>query len=340
MGLATMKYDKTILTRRAMLASCAAVFAAAGMPPHVFAQDTLWKPNQAVEIVVGVGPGGANDRTARDIERFLKSGGFVPAGSFVSNKPGGGHSVALAYTLSHPNEANILQVSGGVMLSNNILGRSPISYKQFTPIATLFDEQMVFAVGANSAIKTAQDLADRLKADPASVSFSISTGIGTTNHISVLLLAKQLGLDVKKIKAVSFNSSIEGITATIGGHIDVVVTTPFALDPFVESGDLRYIAAASAVRSGGLLADVPTWRELGHDIVVAAWRLVIAPPDLTPAQIAYWDNAFVAVTDTEEWNAMLAKESLVAHRLNSAETKAYLDSEDARYRELLASISK
>lgn len=37
---------------------------------------------------------------------------------------------------------------------------------------------------------------------------------------------------------------------------------------------------------------------------------------------------------------MLAKESLVPHRLTSAETKAYLDSEDARYRELLATVTK
>ncbi|MND64712.1 Tripartite tricarboxylate transporter family receptor [compost metagenome] len=335
-----MTHNKTLLTRRTVLASSFALAGAVAMPSVLSAQSTRWEPTKPIEVVVGVGPGGANDRTARDIERFLKDGGFTPAGSFVSNKPGGGHSVALAYTLSHPGEANILQAVGGVMLSNNILGRSPISYTQFTPIATLFDEQMVFAVGANSSIKNAQDLVDKLKADPSSVSFSISTGIGTTNHISVLLLAKQLGVDLQKIKAVSFNSSTEGVTATIGGHIDVVVTTPFALNPFIESGDLRYIAAASAERSGGLLADIPTWRELGHNIVVPAWRMVIAPPDLTSEQISYWDKAFAALTETEEWKAMLAKESLVAHRMSSAETKAYLDSEDARYRELLALVSK
>lgn len=335
-----MKPDNLFLTRRTMLAATFAAMAASTIPGKLFAQNAAWSPDKPVEVVVGVGPGGANDRTARDIERFLKDGDFTPKGSIVSNKPGGGHSVALAYTLSHPGEANILQVIGGVMLSNNILGRSPISYKQFTPIATLFDEQMVFAVGKNSSIKSAEDLVAKLQADPSSVSFSISTGIGTTNHISVLLLAKQLGLDLAKVKAVSFNSSTEGVTATIGGHIDVVVTTPFALNPFVESGDLRYIAAASAERSGGLLAEVPTWKELGHDIVVPAWRLVVAPPDLTPEQIAYWDKAFAAVTETTEWKAMLAKESLVPHRLTSAETKAYLDSEDARYRELLATVTK
>ncbi len=335
-----MKTNPILLTRRATLLSSLAVIGAFALPQIAGAQESGWIPDKPVEVVVGVGPGGANDRTARDVERFLKDGGFTPAGSVVSNKPGGGHSVALAYTLEHSSEANILQVVGGVMLSNNILGRSPISYSQFTPIATLFDEQMVFAVGANSPIKTAQDLVDKLKADPSSVSFSISTGIGTTNHISVLLLAKQLGLDPKVVKAVSFNSSTEGVTATIGGHIDVVVTTPFALNPFVESGDLRYIAAASEQRSGGLLADVPTWRELGYDIVVPAWRLVVAPPDLKPEEIAYWDKTFAAVTKTAEWKTMLDKELLVPHSLSSAETKAYLESEDKRYRDLLGSISQ
>ncbi|SHJ78694.1 putative tricarboxylic transport membrane protein [Aureimonas altamirensis DSM 21988] len=335
-----MKTDRLVLTRRAALLSGAALLATPALPPLAFAQDAGWKPERTVEVVVGVGPGGANDRTARDVERFLKNGGFTPAGSIVTNRPGGGHSVALAYTLTKDGDPHVLQVVGGVMLSNNILGRSPISYTQFTPIVTLFDEQMVFAVGANSSIKSAEDLVAKLKQDPSSISFSISTGIGTTNHISVLLLAKQLGLDTKAIKAVSFNSSTEGVTATIGGHIDVVVTTPFALNPFVESGDLRYIAAASEERSGGLLAEVPTWRELGHDIVVAAWRLVVAPPNLTEAQIAYWDNAFTNVADTDEWKAMLEKEALVSRRLSSAETRTHLDNEDKRYRELLASVSQ
>lgn len=114
-------------------------------------------------------------------------------------------------------------------------------------------------------------------------------GIGTTNHISVLLLAQQIGIDPKALKVVSFNSSTEGVTATIGGHVDVAITTPFALNPYVESGDLRYLAAASEKRVGGLLVDVPTWRELGYDIVVSSSPKIVAPPDLKPEHVAYWD---------------------------------------------------
>lgn len=337
-----MNPDPISLPRRRALLAASAGLGWAALPALSRAQSPAgaWVPDRPVEIVVGVGPGGAQDRTGRDVERFLKQAGYAPAGSVVSNRPGGGHAVAMAYTLKHAKEANILQVVGGVVLSNNILGRSPISYSQFTPISILFDELMVFAVGSKSSIKTPADLIARLKQDPASVSFSISSGIGTTNHVSVLLLAKQLGLDLKKIKAISFNSSTEGVTATIGGHVEVAVTTPFALNPFVESGDLRYIAVASAERATGPLAQVPTWRELGYDVVVPAWRGVLAPPGLTPAQVAYWDKAFAAITATAEWKAMLDAELLVAHRLDSAQTAAYLRSEDKRFRELLGGFSR
>ncbi|WP_217539978.1 hypothetical protein, partial [Stenotrophomonas sp. GbtcB23] len=83
---------------------------------------------------------GANDRTARDVVGFLKKGKFIPNNSITVNKPGGGHAVALNYTIGHSGDPNYLQVVGGVILSNNILGRSPNKYTDVTPIAMLFDE--------------------------------------------------------------------------------------------------------------------------------------------------------------------------------------------------------
>lgn len=189
-----------------------------------------------------------------------------------------------------------------------------------------------------AAIRSARDLIDKLKADPGSLSFSISTGVGTTNHISVLLLAEQIGVDPKKLKVVSFNSSTEGVTATIGGHVDVAVTTPFALNPYVESGDLRYIAAASEKRVGGLMTDVPTWKELGYDIVVSSSPKIVAPPDLAPEHVAYWDNAFATITATPEWKAMIEKNYLIDRVLNAEQSKAQFDADDARYRTLLSPI--
>lgn len=329
---------KSNQSRRSFVCMTGLAALAVMQSPHSWAQDS-WKPSKAVEVVVGVAPGGANDRTARDVESNLKAIGAIPSNSIVANKPGGGHSVALAYTIGHRGDPHYLQVIGGVMLSNNILGRSPIKYTDVTPIAMLFNEQMAFAVRKDSDIKDAKALLDKLASDPGSVSFSISTGIGTTNHLSALLVAKAAGADITKLKAVAFDSSSEGVTATLGGHIDVVITTPFALDPFVESGELRYIAVASEQRSGGFLANTPTWRELGVDAVVYAWRAVVAAPDLSAAQIAYWDKAFGDLQASEGWKSMLKKENLMPATMNSKAFAAYLEKENARYNELLSSVT-
>lgn len=132
------------LSRRLLLQLPALALAVSLLPSLASAQE--WKPTKSVEVVVGVAPGGANDRTARDVEGFLKKGNFIPANSLVVNKPGGGHAVALSYTIGHSGDPHYLQVVGGVILSNNILGRSPIKFNDVTPIAMLFDEQMAFAV--------------------------------------------------------------------------------------------------------------------------------------------------------------------------------------------------
>ena len=50
------------------------------------------------------------------------------------------------------------------------------------------------------------------------------------------------------------------------------------------------MAVSAPKRLGSKLADVPTWREQGVDSVYAGWRLVFGAKDLSPEQIAYWDQ--------------------------------------------------
>ncbi|CAO3430114.1 hypothetical protein [Azospirillum endophyticum] len=127
--------------------------------------------------------------------------------------------------------------------------------------------------------------------------------IETINHIAVLWPAKLIGVDGNRLMVVIFNSSIGSVTATIRGYVDVVIITPFAPDPCVKSGDLRYLIAATENRVGGLMAGVPTWREFGCDIVVTSRPKIVVPHNLKPDQIACWDKAFAAITATPSGRA-------------------------------------
>jgi putative tricarboxylic transport membrane protein len=322
------------MLRRELLAYCAI----AGALPSAEAAEEAWKPTRTVEVVVGVSPGGSMDRTARSVEDALFKAHFIPRSSVVLNRPGGGHAVALSYTVSHRGDANVIQVVNSSLITNKILGRGTQDYADATPLATLFFEQMLFAVNKDSPIKQPLDLVDRLKADPTTLSFAVSSGIGTTNELAGLMLAKAAGIDPKQLKAVSFNSASEGTSQTLGGHIDVLITTPFSIVPFILSGDLRPLAVAADERLGGVLKDVPTWKELGMNSVAPGFRVVIGPPGLAASQVGFWETACQAITATPQWQKQIDREFLTAHYLNGADTLAFLKNEAEIYTSFFRSI--
>jgi putative tricarboxylic transport membrane protein len=305
------------------------------------AAEPDWKPDKAVDIVVGVSPGGSMDRTARMLREALVAEGLISDKSTVVNKPGGGHAVAMAYTLRQAGNPHVIQLVNSPVVTNKLLGRSPIDYTQFTPIAVLFEEQFLFAVHADSPIRDAKDLRERVRENPASVSFSVSSGVGTLNHIAAVQLAQAVGADIHKLKTVSFGSAAEGVTAVLGGHVDVAITTPFSLLPFVEAGRLRLIAVASGNRlPGEQLKDIPTWKELGADVEIHGWRAVIGPPGLSPAQVRFWETAIRQVTRTPKWREDLVRNYLTDRYGDSAATRQLFDFDAKRLRALYAALGR
>ena len=166
---------------------------------------------------------------------------------------------------------------------------------------------MVFAVNANSPIKTGKDLIDRLKKDPQSVAIGFATALGSHNHIAAGLLMKAIGGNARDLKAVAFKGSSEAITTLLGGHIDLVTTAAGNAAGHVAAGRMRVIGVAAPKRFGGVLANVPTWKEQGVDLVFGGWRAIMAPKGLTPAQVAYWENTLRKATETPDWKAGLEK---------------------------------
>lgn len=281
-----------------------AAIVAAVPPAH--AQQT-WSPSRNVEIVVGSAPGGSNDKTARTVEKAIVDAKLIPTSLTVVNRPGGGSSIAFSYVSQKKADPHTLLIGTTALLTNHIVGTSPLSYMDFTPIASLFNDYVVFAVNANSPIKTGRDLIARLKENPQSVSIGFATTLGSHNHIAAGLLAKSVGVNPRSLKAVAFKGSAEAITQVLGGHIDMVTTAAGNVAGHLAEGRMRVIGVSSDKRFPGAFAQVPTWKEQGANLVYGGWRAIMAPKDITPAQIAYWEGVLRKVTSTPEWKANLDK---------------------------------
>jgi len=298
-----------------------------------------WSPERFVEIVAGSGPGGAQDRTARTMQKIWQERKIIALSVNVSNKPGGGGSLSLAYLNQQGGEGRHIAVGSPTFLINNIAGNSQISHADITPLARLFGEYIVIAVRTDSPLKSGTDLVRRLKADPSTVSAAVATARGGMQHIAVARLARAVGADFRKMRIVVFNSGGESISQVLGGHIDVVATAAANAAPHVANGQLRILGIAAPQRMTGALADVPTWKEQGTDIVVSNWRAVIGPKAMNAAQIAWWDQALQALVNTAEWKADVQSNYWVSNYLGSAASKTYFADQYEEMRDVVRELT-
>jgi putative tricarboxylic transport membrane protein len=266
-----------------------------------------WVPQKNVELVVPNPPGGSNDKTARTVERIVVSGKLIPSTLSVVNKPGGGGTIAYAYVQQHAGDPHYLVVSGPALLTNHITGVSTLRHSDLTPIASLFDDYTVFAVGSGGALKAGSDLVERLRKDAKSVTIGFSPLVGSHNHIAAGLLMKAAGGNAKDLKVVAYKGSADAIPNLMGGHIDLVTTAAGNVAPHIASGKLRAIAITAPQRLPGALANVPTWTEQGMKVTFGAWRAVFAPKGITPQQAAYWQGVLRKASEAPEWKDDLAK---------------------------------
>jgi putative tricarboxylic transport membrane protein len=269
-----------------------------------------WQPGRSVEIIVSTSAGSGSDTTARFIQKLLTENKLVNVPVAVINKPGGGGAVGATYLNQHAGNGHYVMVTSPSLLANEIMGRSKIRYTDVTPLAQLGTEPVVFSVRADSALKTGRDLAERLKTNPDSLSFSIGTTVGSHNHIAVAQLARAVGVEAKRVKAVAFSGSAAGITALLGGHIEVVASPTSGVWEHAEAGKLRILAVSADNRLGGPLAAVPTWKELGYPVISANWRSIVGPRDLPEDQVRYWDAVFEKLGKLPEWKKSLDSEHM------------------------------
>jgi len=315
-----------------------AVMAAALLAASGGAVAQAWAPQRNVEIIAASVPGGSNDKTARTIEHMLLAGKLVSSSLTVVNKSGGGGNIAYTYLSQHAANPHYLAVATDGLLTNHILGASKLNHTDFTPVALLFNDYVVIAVNADSPIKTGKDLAERLKKDPQSVAIGFANTFGSTRHISVGLLMKSLGGNPRNLKTVVFKGSAEAIAALLGGHIDVVSIGATNATVHVAGGKMRVIGAGSPQRLGGTLADAPTWKEQGVDLVAGSWRGIVAPRDISPAQLAYWESALRKMAESPEWRSDLEKNYWFNDFKASAEFRKELEKDYADMKAVLTDL--
>jgi putative tricarboxylic transport membrane protein len=258
----------------------------------------------ALKMMIPANPGGGWDTTGRALGRALVEAKAADAVQY-ENKGGAAGILGLAqFAHASKGDPNALLMMGAVMLGGIITGRPPVQLNQATPIARLTSEYNVFVVPAESPLRNMRDVVDALKKDPASVKWGGGSR-GSTEHISACMLARQVGVDPKKVNYVAFRGGGEAVAAILGNNVTVGGSGYSEFAEHIASGKMRAIAVTSQKRLPGIA--VPTMKEQGYDVVLGNWRGVYGAPGITPEQRAELTALVTAALKTRAWSEAVTK---------------------------------
>jgi putative tricarboxylic transport membrane protein len=313
-------------------------------PTEVAAQPTEAPvskyPEEPIEIIAPANPGGGWDTLARTIQISLEMEKLVSEPLSVTNKPGGGGGVGLAFMAAQKGTDYTLVVYSPPLIINDINGTfEGKSYKDLTPIAKLITDYQVVVVKADSPYQTLEELLVAIRADPKALKFAGVSSPGSMDHVAFAKIAKAAGIDPKAMDYIAFAGGGEATTALLGGNVAFLSTGIGESVAQLKAGTIRALAITAPERlPSDLLKDVPTVKESGYDVTYEIWRGVFGPADMSPDAKAYWDATIKKMVESPTWKDQLVKLNWSDAYAGSAEFTPFLEQETEMYKTLLTEL--
>ncbi|WP_432402792.1 tripartite tricarboxylate transporter substrate binding protein [Wukongibacter sp. M2B1] len=302
-------------------------------------KDAEKYPKKAMEFIAPGGAGGGWDLTIRTTAKVLKDSRLVSVPMPVTNKPGGGGGVNLAYMQTKKGSDGLISVYSPPILLINLNGSTDLSYKDTTPLARLITDYGVFVVSKDSPYNTINEVMEALKKDSKSIKIGGNSSAGSMDHIQFLMIAKAAG--VEKLKEIDYVSFQDGAASAqiLGGHIDLLSTGLGDVQQLLESGDLKALAHTGSKRVGeGVLAEIPTVKEQGIDATFENWRGLFAAPEMPDYAVKYWRETLAEMVKTKEWQEACKKNGWDDAYLDKDGFERFLEKVNEDYKEILTDI--
>ncbi len=259
-------------TRRAILAAPLAV------PMLANAQPT-WPYDRPLEVIVPFPAGGGVDVMSRLIMPLVAAQipGLRPV---IINRIGAAGQIGMEATYNAAPDGHTIGATT-IPAQNAIPLERPARFTAlgFTFLANIVEDANAFYVRADSPIRSVTDLIAAARARPNHYSYA-TTGVGSDDHLFMLTFERIA--DIPRMVHVPFAGAAPLIPQLVGGHVDVAAINVGDALGLVREGRLRILAQA-AERRQREAPDVPTFRELGMEIVMGASRGMIAPRSMPSA---------------------------------------------------------
>jgi len=282
-------------------------------------------PDKRLEVILPYAAGGGVDAMARAFSE--EASRLTRQQWVVVNRPGAGGTVGFS-ALAHaqPNGYTIV-FSPASALTNApfVVSKMPFQTEQIEPVCQVFENVFAFAVRPDSPIKSIQDLVEKAKAKPGSLSYG-HAGPGSVPHLSVAAIEKALGIT---LNAIGYRGDGQMLPDLLGGHVDVGVPAISSL----AGKNLRVLAVLAEKRHPAL-PDVPSMGDLGFPVTTPGLNGLFVPAGTPQPIIKKLEGICQQVVESKAFKDASANLQQVPAYLNAAQFKARLQATYAENAEL------
>ncbi len=272
------------------------------------AQAAEWKPTKPIDFVAPFAPGGGSDVLARSIASIIEGEKLCPVPLLVSNKSGGSGLVGTTAVAQQKGDTHVLLTYiPGQAQAALVAGKGAPTYRDLTLICNLALDEQLIVVKSDSPFKTIRDIIAEAKKWPGELTVG-GTGAGQDDQICQRVFEKSAGI---RFRYVPFKSGGECITALLGGHVNMIWANPPEFVPQWEAKMVRPVAVARATRMKEF-SDVPTLKEIGHDVTYFFYRGIAAAPNIPVETAVFYESMFKRMVESTAWKEKYIKKYMLS----------------------------
>ena len=287
-------------------------------------------PSKNINMVVPFSAGGGTDAVARKLGSLMEK--ELGTSVVIVNKTGGAGAVGMTYGATQKKDGYTITMITREIVSLPLMKLSPINYQNFELVSLVNVDPTVVVVEKDSKYKTVDDIIAEAKANPEKVKFASTA----KPNFYALAIENEAGV---KFNHIPYNGAGEVIPALLGKHADFSLMGPGEVIGQLKAGQLKALGIMADNRIE-TLPDVPTLKELGHNVVSRTWR-GIAVPKGTPKEIVdTLDAAIKKVTESEDFKEFMNNSTFGVQYLSQEDFKEFIEKDTETIDKIVKSMNK
>ncbi len=233
-------------------------------------------PAKPITIIVPYAAGGSTDMMARAMEKAAVK--HLGQSLVVLNIPGGAATIGWNELAGAKPDGYTIGVVANAVILQPLFGPTRYHYPTaLDPLVQGISLPIVIASSTDQPWQNINDVINYAKQHPGEIKYAHS-GLGTSLHVVAEMFAKEADINITQVP---FRGESESAAALLGGHVQLMVTTPSAIKEQVKSGKIKVLAISAEQRlTDPDFKNVPTFKEEGLNVVFAMWYGVAAPKGL------------------------------------------------------------